>query len=225
MFVVLVGIGILLVLLGAAAFIYMLVKRIKDDSEGSVKMGTVELKIPGAAFMCFLGLVAIGGGIYFGPNSTGAEIGPGSAISSSSPQEVPVGPSPSSAIPTFSFDQPTEGAPVRGDFTLLGKSPDLKGDVLWIFVQSESPSGGRVYYKTSEAPVPVEDGSWATTQSNLGGDGDVGIIFTLVAVRANPTCSNAVIAVQPDSEGNLIVGQNLPEGCLQLGVRHVKKVG
>jgi hypothetical protein len=48
-------------------------------------------------------------------------------------------------------------------------SPDLGGDKLWLFVWSENATvPGKVYYRTSDAPIDVASGFWGTDVGALG---------------------------------------------------------
>jgi hypothetical protein len=227
-------IGLILLLLGAVLFAYMLLKRTQDNSRGEFKYGSIVVKLPGPIVLCGVGIVAIvvSVSLYEPSGAQATDDGPPSHTSTPPPSAASSTASPPTAsssitppVTAFVVDDPQQDAGVHGDFPMSGRSPDLNGDELWIFVRSDGPTGGLVYYKTSDNPIPVSAGTWATQQASLGSDEDIGMWFDLVAVRANPACQALILNVKPDSGGNLIVGRDLPVGCSELAVRRVKKTG
>ncbi|MEU3461279.1 hypothetical protein ABZ721_15200 [Streptomyces sp. NPDC006733] len=129
-----------------------------------------------------------------------------------------------SESPYFSFSRPVEGSSVDGTFEVSGEVRGIGTDNLWLLDYSGSAnSPGNVYYRTSDHPVAVREGTWSTTDGPLGGPSDIGAVFAIAIVRATPHCSATIGAVKENAAGDFIVGSELPEGCSLMGTRHVKK--
>jgi hypothetical protein len=119
---------------------------------------------------------------------------------------------------------PDERARVSGSEQILmeGTAQNLSTDTLWIMTKSGGAKGGLVYYLSSDALTEV-DGLWSAKISGLGaGQSDVGEIFTLVVVRADPACAASIVNQKPNSDGDTVF-ERLPDGCAEAGVRHVLK--
>lgn len=131
--------------------------------------------------------------------------------SATSPPTATVSPAP------ITITSPPNGAGVAGTFTVSGTAPDLGGDKLWLFVWSENSTvPGKVYYRTSDAPIDVASGFWSTDVGALGAPGEeIGHTFILRLVRANSRCSDAIAKTAPNPTGEIFV-RELPSGCAEV---------
>lgn len=194
------GISLLLLIAG-----FILLFKIRSDSE--TRGGSV--RIPNSIFLILLGLVAAA---Y-----------PSSPYYTPHPEPTPTSsPSPTTSTPTptpvpIAINSPTNGAGVKGGFPVSGTAPKLGGDRLWLFVWSENAIvKGKVYYRTSDAPIDVTGGIWSTRVGPLGVPGEeIGHTFTLVLVRANPSCSEMIANIAPNSAGEIFI-RELPGGCSEV---------
>jgi hypothetical protein len=125
-----------------------------------------------------------------------------------------VTPTPAATPAPIAVTSPADGAGVKGAFTVSGTAPDLGKDKLWLFVWSENATvKGKVYYRTSDTPIDVAGGIWSTDVGQLGAPGeDIGHPFTLVLVRATPSCSSAIAHIAPNPAKEVFV-RELPNGC------------
>ncbi len=123
-------------------------------------------------------------------------------------------PRPTATTVPIAITSPTDGAGIRGAFTVSGTAPNLGKDKLWLFVWTENAAAqSNVYYRTSSAPIGVAGGIWSVHLGELGAPGkSIGHPFTLVLVRANPSCSDALAHVAPDPAERLFI-RELPSGC------------
>lgn len=144
---------------------------------------------------------------------------PSSQYFKSAPESTPAAPPTSAPTPIATsalpaITSPADGAPVRGNFMVQGTAPDLGKDNLWLFVLAgNSAMPGNVYYRTSDAPIPVVNGRWSILLGRLGAPGkEIGQLFTLVLVRANPSCSGAIENVRPNPAKEIFI-HTLPKGC------------
>jgi hypothetical protein len=121
---------------------------------------------------------------------------------------------PAATTVPIAITSPTDSAGVRGAFTVRGTAPDLGKDKLWLFVWSENATvSGKVYYRTSDTPIDVAGGIWSTDIGQLGAPGrDIGHPFTLVLVRANPSCSSTIAHITRNPAREVFI-RELPNGC------------
>lgn len=120
----------------------------------------------------------------------------------------------SSGTNPIAITSPTEGAAVTGSFSVSGTAPDLGDNSLWLFVLGgNSITPGDVYYRTTNTSLDIVNGNWKVDIGPLGESGDaVGSPYTLVLVRADPSCSTAIANLSPSSTGERFF-QTLPNGC------------
>ena len=204
--VVVLGAGLVLVTLGSS-------------EHGKVNLWKIHLEIPAAIFVMVLGVLLLLAGI-FGP-SIMAKFPDDARSGEVSRADVPSSTQADKQV--FGFDEPDPFATISGAFTVRGTAPPLEGDTLWIFVVSDSADGPKpVFYKTTDSPIPIADGRWATRQGPLGAPGDEGYQFTLVAVRADDLCAGGITRRAPNQDGDVIFAK-LPGGCKELGRRILVK--
>lgn len=125
---------------------------------------------------------------------------------------------------TFKFDEPVEYASVSDGFRLSGTTPNIGADSLWLTDYAyHSNYTQKVYYRDAPTPISVQDGHWSTNDGQLGSPSDIGATFTIVVVRANPSCSAKIAGINPNPDGAVVIGIILPPGCAPMGTIHVVK--
>ena len=211
---------VVLIIAGGVVLSAGLVVFILGSSEhGKIKLWNIHFDIPATILVMMLGVILLLAG-FFGPSimanrTNDAEAG-----------EVPQGDTQTSAQADkqeFGFDEPAQFATVSAAFPVSGTAATLGDDTLWMFVISDTAEGPEpVFYKTTDSPIPIADGRWATRQGPLGAPGDEGYQFTLVAVRAAERCSQAITRPAPNKDGDVIF-KTLPDGCSELGRLTVTK--
>jgi hypothetical protein len=145
---------------------------------------------------------------------------PSSQYFKSAPESTPAVPPTSAQKPTatpvsLAITSPADGTVVRGGFVVEGTAPALSKDSLWLLVLNRA---GELYRWTSDAPIPIANGRWSVLVTRLGMPGkEIGQPFTLVLVRANPSCSDAI----KNTKGVFI--PTLPSGCSMASMLVVKK--
>lgn len=159
--------------------------------------------IPTSVLLIFLGLLAA---VY-----------PTSSYYKPTPEPAPtvlLTPTPTAAPASIAITSPANDAGVGSHFTVSGTAPDLNKDKLWLFVSGENTTTqGDIYYRTSNSPLDITGGIWNAKLGELDTPGkDIGHLFTLVLVRANPTCSNAIAT----NQGIKISTRQLPPGCSEV---------
>jgi hypothetical protein len=171
---------------------------------------------PAGVVLLILGLVAAAYPFspFFKPFTPESVNSPGVADASRIPTaSATSAPTETVAPVPIAIISPTNGAGVKG---ALGQrySPDLGGDKLWLFVWSENATvPGKVYYRTSDAPIDVASGFWSTDVGALGAPGEeIGHAFILRLVRADSRCSDKIANIAPNSTGEIFT-RELPSGC------------
>jgi hypothetical protein len=96
------------------------------------------------------------------------------------PTVSPTLPPPPTVAPVpIAITSPASSAGVKGVFTIGGTAPDLGEDKLWLSIWSENATvQGKVYYRTSDAPIDVAGGIWTADVGLLGAPGeDIGHVL------------------------------------------------
>ncbi len=214
-----IGIGIVFILSG-----FGLLLKPGGKNQDTKGQGVV---IPAFAMLMILGLVSMGYPFspFFKSSTPDAGNGPGVAGASQKPPASATStPAATAAAVPIAITSPTDGAGVDRKFTVYGTAPDLGGDKLWLFVWGDNATvPGKVYYRTSYAPIDVVNGFWSINLGQLGSPGkDIGHTFILRLARANSLCSDKISHIVPSSTGNFFI-RELPSGCTEaappLGVK------
>lgn len=99
----------------------------------------------------------------------------------------------------------------RAGVLVRGRVGDVGDAVLRVFVNA--PNG--LYYLTDGGPVPTGHGRWTSRVRYIGwGPGDIGRLFTVVVVIADPPCQAVLKGRRPDGQGNITFAA-LPRSCRQ----------
>ncbi|MGH3752849.1 MAG: hypothetical protein ACRDRP_09165 [Pseudonocardiaceae bacterium] len=216
---------IFFVVIGIALLVLGVVLLVRPNASPDTKFGGATL--PVGVVVLISGLVCAGypfSMYYRSPNVVPAP----TATASPSATAAPTGTAIATPVP-IAITSPPDGAEIKPAGNISGTAPNLGENELWTFEWAEHKTVADkvyyVYYRTSDAPIDIANGSWSTDIGELGETGsDIGETFIVKLVRASPECSNVIANLTPNPAGEIFL-EKLPSGCEEVGAPHrlVKK--
>lgn len=125
--------------------------------------------------------------------------------------------------PRATFTPITTKIDPGGNITLGGQVTGLDGRSMWIFEQiTDSPEKLVI---SSSAAVATADGDWRLTAEQVGDASDRKSSVKFVAVAANTTCDQELVATVTAAGNGEPSVKTIPAGCMDIGHLYVDFAG
>lgn len=126
-----------------------------------------------------------------------------SAVSTSSATET-------SAGCAFAITAPRDFQEISAEKGVLVKGRACEGALVWLL---DFDSYDKSYYQVNSEPLDIVSGRWGFLDSPIGDASDpLGTVYTIVALSASPTCSEALRTKKANKDGTVRF-EPLPSAC------------